>query len=76
VGNKIDLANNRAVPYEEAEAYANENELLFFEASAKTGTNIIEVFTELGKFSWRFYFEIEMKYHNINISFFFFFKKI
>lgn len=65
VGNKLDLVdaaapaegeeqpaeeeNARQVPTAEAQAYATESGLLFFEASAKTGTNVQEVFTEIGE---------------------------
>ena len=38
----------RQVPREEAEAYAQEAGLLFFETSAKTGESIVELFTEIG----------------------------
>nr|CAD7603808.1 unnamed protein product [Timema genevievae] len=38
-GNKADLANKRMVEYEEAQAYAEENGLLFMETSAKTAMN-------------------------------------
>lgn len=39
----------RQVPTAEAEAYAKECNLLFFEASAKTGQNVQDVFTEIGE---------------------------
>ncbi|KAH9835667.1 GTP-binding protein ypt5 [Rhodofomes roseus] len=39
----------RQVPREEAEAYAQEAGLLFFETSAKTGEGIVELFTEIAK---------------------------
>lgn len=44
--------NLRQVTREEAEAYAKEaGGLLFFEASAKTGKGVQELFTEIGKSS-------------------------
>lgn len=38
----------RQVPREEAQAYATEAGLLFFETSAKTGEGIVDIFTEIG----------------------------
>ncbi|KAJ3305551.1 hypothetical protein HDV03_001417 [Kappamyces sp. JEL0829] len=48
VGNKLDLAVSREVETEAAQAYAAEENLLFLEASAKTGDNVVDVFTEIG----------------------------
>ncbi|CAG9760429.1 unnamed protein product [Ceutorhynchus assimilis] len=43
-GNKQDLDNKRMVEYEEAEAYADVNGLLFMETSAKTAVNVNDIF--------------------------------
>lgn len=42
-----DSGDARKIPTEEAKAYAEEEGLLFFETSAKTGTNVTEVFTAI-----------------------------
>ncbi|KHN96709.1 mitochondrion protein [Metarhizium album ARSEF 1941] len=52
-GNKLDLVteqpDKRAIPTADAEAYAREAGLLFFETSAKTAENIRELFTAIAK---------------------------
>ena len=47
VGNKCDLANERQVSFEEGENFAKKYNIKFFEASAKDGTNVNELFFHL-----------------------------
>ena len=49
VGNKIDLNDERQVSYDEGANYAQENNMLFFETSAKNGDNIDLLFDTSAK---------------------------
>lgn len=50
VGNKCDLGEaRRAVPTEKAKALATEHKMMFFEASAKSGANVEEIFTKIAR---------------------------
>ena len=50
VGNKSDLEDERVVTQEEAYQFADENDLLFFETSARTGENVQKVFMHSSSF--------------------------
>lgn len=46
-GNKVDLENSRKIESEDAQAYADDNGLIFMETSAKTSTNVNELFVAI-----------------------------
>ena len=48
-GNKSDLETLRSVKYEDASNYAKENNLIFFETSAKNDCNVFEIFESIAK---------------------------
>jgi small GTP-binding protein len=47
VGNKIDLEENRQITIEEAEKYANDKNIPYFEVSAKSGDGIKKLFDDI-----------------------------
>lgn len=49
VGNKLDLESSRKVPKELAQEYAEEEGLLFAEASAKNGDGVEQLFLDIGE---------------------------
>lgn len=49
IGNKNDLNDQRLVSFEEGEAFAKRNELIFFETSAKTSAGVEDTFTQATK---------------------------
>ena len=49
VGNKVDMASEREVKRNAAEAYAQEGGLLFMETSAKTNENVAELFDAIAE---------------------------
>merc|ERR1712070_1185769 len=48
-GNKVDLSSKRKVEPEEAESYASDNGIFFMETSAKTATNVNELFVAIAR---------------------------
>jgi len=48
-GNKLDLANQRLIPTQDAMTYAEDNGCLYYETSAKTAANVNELFVAIAK---------------------------
>ncbi|VEL13640.1 unnamed protein product [Protopolystoma xenopodis] len=68
-GNKSDLYTQRAVPIVEAQQYANGSGLIFMETSAKTGANVIDLFTTIGMFYPTFFTIFMLKFGTVNFCF-------
>lgn len=49
VGNKLDLESSRQVPTEQAQAYVDDENLVFLETSAKSGVNVADVFERVAQ---------------------------
>ena len=49
-GNKADMENKRKVQTEEAQQYARDSDIIHMETSAKTSSNVRNLFIEIGKF--------------------------
>ena len=49
IGNKIDLENKRKIDNETIKKFAEKKEMKYFEASAKEGINIDNIFRELAE---------------------------
>ncbi len=56
VGNKLDMESSRRTPREMGERFAQEEGLLFTEASAKNGDGVQDLFMEIGKSLSSFFF--------------------
>ena len=57
IGNKSDLDTRRQISFEEAKRYADDNELLFSETSAKSNDNVETIFYNIGKKLIDMYYE-------------------
>ena len=69
IGNKSDLVDNRAVTYEEAKKFKEENQLLYFEeTSAKTGMNAKEVFTQAARILFEEHLNYKTRAENLSFS--------
>ena len=49
VGNKSDLSDQRKVSFEEGQQMAKNNNMLFYESSAKSGQNVDKIFIDSAK---------------------------
>ncbi|CAI2377533.1 unnamed protein product [Moneuplotes crassus] len=63
VGNKTDLESERQVSYEEGQAFAKDNGLVFFETSAKCAYNVDKAFLSVTK---DIYFNLERGEYDIH----------
>lgn len=46
---KSDLMEERKITYEQGKVYADKNNMVFYEASAKEGTNVETIFNNIAK---------------------------
>ena len=65
VGNKLDLEQKRTVSTDDAQAYAEDNNLLYMETSAKSGINVNEIFVAIGFVS---FIHLSLQERHIDLS--------